>query len=139
MVIAKSSDPARLEADAAGTAAAEVVRVPVEVSARKPGYAAALAAARDALARLEADAGKIGPATVAPAGVRLAAEEKGAVLVQVGGTLAVTLPGPADFWTRADAVARVLDLVQRYCEPAKPDRELAVYAGPARPHPAAAS
>jgi hypothetical protein len=125
----------RYQAEAAAAAAVTRLQVPVEVAARKPSYAAAAAAARGVLGQIEADARhlQVGAVEIQPGAIRFALEEKGSALVQVTAVLAVTLTGDAQFWPRAEAVARVLDLVHRYCEPPKPDKDVAVYTGPTRP------
>lgn len=127
------AEQVRYEADAAAAASAGKLAVPVQVSVRKPSYAAAFEAAHKVLNGMAAEAGNIKgvTASVQPAGVRFAHDDKTGLLVQVSGLMAVEFPGAAGFWERAGLVAQVLDVVHRFCEPPKPDKDVAVYTGPA--------
>ena len=131
------ADHVRFESDAAAAAATDRLAFPIQVTARKSGYAAAYAAVRDVIGQLEAETRQLRvSADARPVGVRFAFEDKGTVLVQVGCQLIVSLGGADQFWSRADTVARILDVIRRFCEPPKPDKEVAVYTGPAGPAPA---
>lgn len=131
-VIKGPSEQVRYEADASAATAAAKLAVPVQVSARKPGYAAAFAAAQSVLTQMQADARQLGlTADVQPTGVRFALDEKHGPTAQVAGLLVAGFPDGGPFWGRAELVAKVLDVVHRHCEPAKPDKDVAVYSGPA--------
>ena len=130
----KPSPDIRYQAEAAATVAAERVLFPLDFAVRKPTHGAALAAARTVIGQLEAEAAqlKVGDFDIQANSVRFEVEPKGSVLLQLSCTLALRLPAGTDFWNRAEAVTRTLDLIQRYCTPAKDSSDVAAYTGQAQ-------
>src|SRR5437764_195771 len=130
----KSSPDIRYQAEAAATVAAERVQFPLDLAVRKPTHGAALTAARAVIGQFEAEAAqmKAGDFDIQANSVRFEVEPKGNVLLQMSCTLALRLPAGTDFWNRAEAVTRTLDLIQRYCTPGKDGSEVAAYTGQAQ-------
>lgn len=52
--------------------------------------------------------------------------------LQVSCTLALRLAPGTEFWARAEAVTRTLDLIQRYCTPGKDGGDVAASTGQAQ-------
>jgi hypothetical protein len=133
--IMKGADDIRYQSEAAATVAAERVLFPVDLSIRKPTYTAALAAARAIMAQIETEAAqlKVGSFSINAGSIRFQHEEKGTILMQITCILALTPAGEAAFWSRAEAIAATLDLVQKFCEPpAKGSADMGVYTGQAQ-------
>ena len=136
MDIVKGAHPdVRYQSEAAATVAAERILFPVDLSIRKPTHAAALAAARATMAQIETEATqlKVGGVSINAGSIRFEHEEKGTILMQVSCIVALTPAGEPAFWQRAEAIANMLDLVQKFCEPpAKGSSDVGVYTGQAQ-------
>jgi hypothetical protein len=130
----KPSPDVRYQAEAAATVAAERVLFPLDLAVRKPTHGVALAAARTVIGQLETEAAqlKVGDFDIQANSVRFEVEPKGSVLLQLSCTLALRLSAGTDFWNRAEAVTRTLDLIQRFCTPAKDTSDVAAYTGQAQ-------
>jgi hypothetical protein len=130
----KTATDVRYHSGAAEVVAAQRVVFPVEVAVRKPTHGAAFAAARSLITQLEAEAAqlKVGQFDIQANSIRFAAEPKGSIVLQLSCSLVLSLGGEPAFWSRAEAITRTLDLLQKFSTPGKDSNDTAVYTGPAQ-------
>ena len=128
--LAKKPD-IRFQSDAGTTASTQVFEFPLDLAVRKPSHEAALATARQVLATIEKDAMALGVGAILfmAYNTRFEYETKGTILLELTGRLTLTPPTEASFWHRTEGIARVLDVIQRHCEPSKERADVGVYTG----------
>ncbi|MGL6076029.1 MAG: hypothetical protein ACRC8S_17875 [Fimbriiglobus sp.] len=131
-IFSKSSSRAelRFQGESGQIVAAPSVSFPIEMAVRKPTHEAALMAARQLLATLEKEAGGLGAGAVVVVvdSIRFEFEVKGLMLLQLIGRLTVTI-SPGDFWPRTESVAKLLDVIQKYCDPSKERADVGMQTG----------
>ena len=132
------SPDVRYHSDAAGTASAERVAFPFLVTVRRPTFEVALSTARGVVAAMEAEAVglRLGTIETHPLSIHWEWQGKGVVSLRLRCSLALQLPAGQAFWERAESVSRLLDLVQRHCEPSREAKDVEVAAEPAQNLPA---
>jgi hypothetical protein len=129
-LFSKSPIRARFEADSGKLVGAQTVSFPIDMVVRKPSHEAALTAARQLLATLEKEAVALsaGTVTVVVDHVRFDYEQKSSMLLQLTGRLTVAIQ-PNEFWPRTEAIAKLLDVIQKQCEPSKDRADVGVQTG----------
>jgi hypothetical protein len=130
----KTPADVRYQSGASDLVAAQRVVFPLEVAVRKPTHGAAFSAARSLITQFEAEIAqlKVGKFDIQANSIRFELDPKGNIVLQLSCSLVLSLGGEPVFWSRAEAITRTLDLIQRYCTPGKESNDTAVYTGPAQ-------
>ena len=132
----KTSPDIRYESEGATLTSAAEFFFPLGIIARKQNHAAALAAGRAVIAQIESEAAalKIGAFRVLAGKIRFEYEQdqKNCVTIDLGVSLVLNSDAGASFWTRAEAISRTLDLIQKFVDQSKQGKDLIVYTNPAR-------
>lgn len=129
----------RYQSDTAAAAVAESVAFPVRVFVRKANYAAALAAARAMIGRIEKEAAELRAGAVQveveKIGFNHNADQKNGAGVDLSCFLVLGMDKAAPLWARSEVVVRMLDLIQTFMDESRQLKEVQVLTGLAQNRP----
>ena len=125
----KQSEPARFDADPALLLESKLVVFPITISVRRSAFTDAFAITRDTISKVntEIKSLNVGEIDIKSDRIRFDDEPKGTVLAQTSCTLHIKL-GANDVWGMVEAVAKILDVINRYSAPGGAGKEVQIYA-----------